>query len=178
MSARATRHAVPRPGGRADRVRPDGRFRIETAFGAMVATFTSRGLARLAFGAGGARDASPVGPSRGSREKALARELGRYLSGGGWRFTAPLDLSAGTGFDRAVWEALRRIPAGEVRTYAEVARAVGAPRGARAVGNACGRNPVPVVVPCHRVVAAGGIGGFGLGLALKRRLLALEGMRV
>jgi O-6-methylguanine DNA methyltransferase len=111
-------------------------------------------------------------------ERTLARELERYLARGEWCFSVPLDLPGGTDFDRAVWKALRRIPTGRTRTYGEVARRAGRPRAARAVGNACGRNPVPVVVPCHRVVAAGGIGGFGLGLGLKRRLLALEGIRV
>jgi O-6-methylguanine DNA methyltransferase len=155
-----------------------GRYRIETAFGPLVASFTERGLARLEFGSQAQRGAESVGPGSAPPVKALARALGRYLSGDGWDFTVPLDLSRGTDFDRAVWGALRRIPPGETRTYGDVARALGRPRAARAVGNACGRNPVPVVVPCHRVVASGGIGGFGLGLGLKRRLLALEGVRV
>ncbi|HEY6317793.1 MAG TPA: methylated-DNA--[protein]-cysteine S-methyltransferase, partial [Acidimicrobiia bacterium] len=74
------------------------------------------------------------------------------------------------------WEELRRIPVGQTRTYGEVAAAVGAPRAARAGGSACGANPVPVVVPCHRVVpASGGIGNYGLGPARKRRLLEVEG---
>jgi len=77
-----------------------------------------------------------------------------------------------------VWKALRRIPAGQVRTYGQIARAIGKPNAARAVGNACGRNPIPIVVPCHRVVSSRGIGGFGLGLSLKRKLLALEGIHV
>jgi AraC family transcriptional regulator, regulatory protein of adaptative response / methylated-DNA-[protein]-cysteine methyltransferase len=87
----------------------------------------------------------------------------------------PLDV-LGTAFQRRVWEELRRIPVGEVRTYGEVAAAVGSPGASRAVGSACGANPVPVVVPCHRVVpASGGIGNYGLGPARKRRLLQAEG---
>ena len=87
----------------------------------------------------------------------------------------PLDV-LGTAFQRRVWEELRRIPVGEVRTYGEVAAAVGSPAASRAVGSACGANPVPVVVPCHRVVpASGGIGNYGLGPARKRRLLEAEG---
>jgi O-6-methylguanine DNA methyltransferase len=75
-----------------------------------------------------------------------------------------------------VWEELRRIPAGEVRTYGEVAEAIGAPRAHRAVGSACGANPVPIVVPCHRVVpASGGVGNYGLGPARKVELLRREG---
>jgi len=154
------------------------RIDTHTRFGPVTATFTSRGLAGLEFGARAARGAKPVGPKSCSVARTLARELERYFKKGEWRFSVPLDLSCGTDFDRAVWRALARIPPRETRSYGEVARATGRPRAARAVGNACGRNPVPVVVPCHRVVAAGGIGGFGLGLGLKRRLLALEGIRV
>lgn len=86
----------------------------------------------------------------------------------------PLDIR-GTPFQKRVWAALSRIPRGETKTYAEVARMIGQPKAARAVGAACGANPVPFLIPCHRVVASGGIGGFGLGLPVKKRLLALEG---
>jgi O-6-methylguanine DNA methyltransferase len=86
----------------------------------------------------------------------------------------PLDLG-GTPFQRAVWSAARAIPFGETRTYAQVAAAVGRPGAARAVGQALGANPVPLLVPCHRVVATGGgLGGFTGGLEMKARLLALE----
>jgi AraC family transcriptional regulator of adaptative response/methylated-DNA-[protein]-cysteine methyltransferase len=89
----------------------------------------------------------------------------------------PLDGVAigGTPFQRAVWSAARAIPAGETRTYAAIARAIGRPGTARAVGRALGANPVPLLVPCHRVVASDGtLGGFTGGLDLKARLLALE----
>lgn len=87
-----------------------------------------------------------------------------------------LDL-VGTAFQRAVWDALLTIPVGEVRTYGQVAAAVGAPRAVRAVGSACGANPVALIVPCHRVVpASGGVGNYGLGVARKRALLAREGV--
>lgn len=81
-------------------------------------------------------------------------------------------------FHRAVYEAARTIPAGTTHTYGEVAAMAGAPRAARAVGHALARNPFPLIVPCHRVLAAGGIGGFSAdgGVATKRRLLALEGI--
>jgi len=86
----------------------------------------------------------------------------------------PLDVHA-TAFKRRVWEALRRIPAGETRSYGEIAAAVGAPRAARAVGSACATNPIPIVVPCHRVVASNGsLGGYAGGLARKRQLLDAE----
>lgn len=93
----------------------------------------------------------------------------------------PVDLEAFRPFTRQVLEAVRRIPAGEVRTYAEVARAVGRPRAARAVARAVAANPLPLVIPCHRVVASsGGLGGFSApgGVATKRWLLGLEGMVV
>jgi AraC family transcriptional regulator of adaptative response/methylated-DNA-[protein]-cysteine methyltransferase len=86
----------------------------------------------------------------------------------------PLDVR-GTAFQRRVWEELQRIPLGETRTYGEIAVAIGAPRASRAVGSACGANPVPVVVPCHRVLpASGGIGHYGLGPRRKQRLLEHE----
>ncbi len=110
-------------------------------------------------------------------EKRLARALEGYFRKGIWEFDAPLDYE-GTGFQRLVWRELVRIPPGRTRSYGEVARAIGTPGAARAVGNACGRNPVVIVVPCHRVVASNGIGGFGSGLEIKRKLLALEGVDV
>ncbi len=90
--------------------------------------------------------------------------------------SVPLDVQ-GTAFQRRVWEALRRIPQGETRTYTEVATAIGQPTATRAVANACARNPVPVVVPCHRVVRAdGSLGGYALGVERKRDLLEREGV--
>lgn len=106
--------------------------------------------------------------------EAAARQLSEYLAGRRRHFELDLHLT-GTAFQRDVWLALCAIPYGEVRTYHEVAAAAGRPAAARAVGNANHANPWPVIVPCHRVVAAHGIGGYGGGVDLKRRLLALEG---
>ncbi len=94
--------------------------------------------------------------------------------------TLPTDLSlAAPGFSTKVLEATLRIPYGSVSTYSEVAAVAGSPRGARAAGNALGANPLPIVVPCHRVLhSGGGIGGYGGGLERKRALLALEGVRL
>ena len=92
----------------------------------------------------------------------------------------PLDLAAGSDFERRVWDAARRIPCGEVRSYGDIARELGAPQGAQAVGIALGRNPVPIVVPCHRVLAADGkSGGFSApgGIATKFRILEIEGAK-
>ena len=101
------------------------------------------------------------------------RELDEYFSGKRRKFSVPVD-AAGTPFQLAVWAALRSIPCGEVRTYGEVARMIGRPNAVRAVGGACHANPVIIITPCHRVVAADGAGGFGGGLENKRKLLALE----
>jgi O-6-methylguanine DNA methyltransferase len=91
----------------------------------------------------------------------------------------PIDLSGVSGFQLKVLNALRRVPRGEVRTYAWLATKVGKPKAARAVGNTMAHNPVPILVPCHRVVpASGGVGNYGLGPALKRELLAREGVEV
>ena len=123
---------------------------------------------------------SPPGPQAdlGIRDDtALAEvtgQLGEYLSGGREAFDLPLR-PRGSGFELAVWEQLTRIPYGRTSTYGEVARAVGQPGGAQAVGLACGRNPLAIVVPCHRVVGAdGSLVGFGGGLPRKRFLLDLE----
>ena len=88
-----------------------------------------------------------------------------------------MDLSAGSIFQQTVWRALEKIPTGQTRSYGEIARKIGNPKGVRAVGGACGANPIPVLVPCHRVLAANGkLGGFSSGLDWKRRLLAREGL--
>lgn len=103
------------------------------------------------------------------------RELEEYFAGARRQFTFPLDLR-GTDFQVACWRALLAIPYGETRTYADIAHAVGRPRGFRAVGMANNRNPVAIVVPCHRVIASDGtLCGYGGGLDIKRKLLELEG---
>lgn len=99
----------------------------------------------------------------------------RYLEDGVPIPDFPLDLRKGTEFQRNVWEALRRIPFGETRSYGDLATSLGRPGSARAVGRACGRNPLPLLVPCHRVVAAGGkLGGFSGGIHIKEALLDRE----
>src|SRR5205085_6298561 len=103
-------------------------------------------------------------------------ELRRYLEGEPLQFACPLDLH-GTPFQVAVWNALYRIPYGEVRSYAEIARAIGHPTAVRAVGAANGANPVAIIVPCHRVIGSNGAHtGYGGGLPTKAWTLALEGI--
>jgi methylated-DNA-[protein]-cysteine S-methyltransferase len=103
------------------------------------------------------------------------RELREYFEGGRTEFELPTADSAGTEFDRAVWAAIAAIPYGETRSYGSIARDVGDPSAAQAVGIACNRNPLPILVPCHRVIGADGkLVGFGGGLRRKRWLLELE----
>ncbi len=116
--------------------------------------------------AGAVEDAAALGP--------ILRKLARYFAGRRVTFDERLDLPVRP-FTARVMEAVRRIPPGRTRTYAEIARLAGNPRAARAVGNAMMRNPVPLIVPCHRVVASNGLGGFTGGLNRKRALLHLEG---
>jgi methylated-DNA-[protein]-cysteine S-methyltransferase len=107
--------------------------------------------------------------------RAYVRELEEYFAGERRAFSFALDLR-GTDFQLACWRALRVIPYGETRSYGDIARAVGKPQGFRAVGMANNRNPVAIVVPCHRVIGSDGtLCGYGGGLDVKRKLLELEG---
>jgi O-6-methylguanine DNA methyltransferase len=122
-----------------------------------------------------------VEPRGGQRAPSLTlqearRQLVEYLAGRRTSFQLSLDLSRGTGFQRRVWKTLRAIPYGQLWSYRGLASRVGGVQYARAVGGAVGANPLPIVLPCHRVVAQNAtIGGFSSGLPAKRRLLALEG---
>ncbi|MFQ5801523.1 MAG: methylated-DNA--[protein]-cysteine S-methyltransferase [Candidatus Methylomirabilales bacterium] len=107
----------------------------------------------------------------------LARDLDRYFRGEAVSFNYPLDLTTATPFQQRVWAALRGIPHGATQVYQEVAKMIGMPRAARAVGQAVGANPIPLLIPCHRVVASdGSLGGFAWGLTWKRHLLQVEGI--
>lgn len=159
---------------------------FETPVGSMLCATTERGLAYLrlprASGRGFAgwlrRNAPDAELRTGfAPNKAAVQQILEYLDGKRTAFDLALDLR-GTDFQRRVWDGLLAIPYGETRTYAELARAIGEPGAARAVGTANGANPIALVVPCHRVVATGGkLGGYGGGLPLKRKLLALEHAR-
>lgn len=116
----------------------------------------------------------PEGTDVGVLARAV-HEVLEYLDGRRRTFDVPVRMS-GTPFQEKVWEALCGIPYGETRSYGEIAKLVGSPKGSRAVGMACGRNPVMILVPCHRVVGSNGrLVGFGGGLPMKEYLLALEG---
>jgi methylated-DNA-[protein]-cysteine S-methyltransferase len=113
-----------------------------------------------------------------ARTAGLSRQLEEYFAGERREFDLTL-APEGTPFERSVWDELRRIPFGETRSYGEIARAIGRPSASRAVGRANGANPIPIVVPCHRVIGAdGSLTGFGGGLEAKSRLLEIEGRRL
>ena len=121
------------------------------------------------FATGGRNDDEPV-------LRQATRELEEYARGERKRFSVPFELE-GTHFQCEVWKALFEIPFGKVRTYGELAQALGRPGAARAVGAAAAKNPLPVIVPCHRLVGTGGaLTGFSGGLAVKRQLLMMEGV--
>jgi methylated-DNA-[protein]-cysteine S-methyltransferase len=108
--------------------------------------------------------------------KQTAQQLAEYFSGHRREFSLPLG-AAGTAFQQQVWSALRQIPFGELRSYRDIATEIGNNKAVRAVGAANGRNPIPIVVPCHRVIGSNGsLTGFAGGLAAKRALLELEGI--
>ncbi len=146
-------------------------MRLETPVGAIWLSEEDGALSALRLPGEGA-------PEGEMRQTPLLREaaaqLGDYFAGRRARFDLPL-APRGTAFERAVWAALLEIPAGETATYGGVARAVGRPKAARAVGAANHKNPLPILIPCHRVIGAGGkMVGYGGGLPLKEALLGLE----
>jgi O-6-methylguanine DNA methyltransferase len=158
-------------------------FSWRSGFGKIHAVSTSRGLCRLILDetdepAFLRRIESEFRTRPVKSKKLMVRfrnELDRFLSGEAQSFHGPFDLIRGTVFDRKVWRTLLSIPYGQTRSYAWVARRIGRPRAFRAVGRSCGRNPIPIVIPCHRVVSkSGGLGGYTGGLQFKERLLHLE----
>ena len=147
--------------------------RFSSPLGELLLSADDRGLRELCLVADARPD--PEGARRDDDALAEARDqLLAYLAGRRRSFSLPL-APGGSDFQRQVWAALLRIPWGETLTYGELARRLGREGAARAVGTANGGNPLPILIPCHRVVAANGLGGYSGGLALKRRLLTLEG---
>ena len=105
-----------------------------------------------------------------------ARQVDEFLTGKRMTFDLPLKIE-GTDFQMSVWDELCNIPYGETASYSEIAKRIGRPGAYRAVGNACNANPIPLIIPCHRVVSAKDIGGYGGGLALKKKLMEIEGIK-
>ncbi|HNQ03616.1 MAG TPA: methylated-DNA--[protein]-cysteine S-methyltransferase [Thiobacillaceae bacterium] len=156
------------------RIRPEFDCILPAPFGALGVQATSDQLTGLEFLPPGTPTLLPTTPFL----RRVAKELEAYYAAPGHRFGLPLQVS-GTPFRQQVWTVLRTIPAGQTRSYGEVARQLGS--APRAVGQAVGDNPIPIIIPCHRVVAAdGGLGGFnhsrvGYSQDIKRWLLAHEG---
>ncbi|MGH9649222.1 MAG: methylated-DNA--[protein]-cysteine S-methyltransferase [Terriglobales bacterium] len=156
---------------------------FKTRWGWMGAAASARGVRAIVLPKASRRavEASLQGESRSSPRPAAAlrearAQLEGFLAGTRRELDFPVDLSGGTVFQRRVWRAILRIPYGRVRSYKWVAARVGGTQYARAVGLALGANPLPIIVPCHRVVARdSSLGGFTGGLRTKRKLLQLEG---
>lgn len=155
----------------------------DSPFGPLLLAQTPRGLVRIGlpnqdYDALLEELAAKVSPRVLEAPSALdraRRELDRYFAGELHEFDLPVDWSLSRGFRQRVLQGIATIPYGETRTYTEMATGAGNPRAVRAAGSACGSNPVPLVVPCHRVLRlGGGLGGYAGGLAMKESLLALE----
>jgi methylated-DNA-[protein]-cysteine S-methyltransferase len=144
---------------------------VTSPVGRWVVEGDADGITQIELPHSGARSSTGPVPRAVS---STAKQLEEYFAGKRRSFEVDLHLT-GSAFDQSVWTALTEIPYGEVRTYGEIADAIGKPTAYRAVGNANGRNPWPIIVPCHRVVASSGLGGYAGGLDVKRYLLGLEG---
>lgn len=162
---------------------------VATSDGIFLAHYSEKGLAGLDFpNADGLIAPENKTKGRAVNSKQIPLQILRWhrtttgalknvLSGRAAKALPPLDWTGKTEFQKAVWRAMLKLGPGKTKSYGEVAEAIGNPKAVRAVGGACGANPIPVLVPCHRVLAAGGkIGGFGSGLDWKRSLLAKEGI--
>jgi methylated-DNA-[protein]-cysteine S-methyltransferase len=158
---------------------------VESPFGPLLVAVTARGLARLAYPNETpdqvldklARGVSPRILRSARRTDAVRRELDQYFEGERRRFEVPIDWALTRGFVRNVLRATARIPYGKVHTYGQVAARAGSARAFRAAGNALGSNPIPIVVPCHRVIQSNGrLGGYTGGVQRKEFLLELEGV--
>jgi methylated-DNA-[protein]-cysteine S-methyltransferase len=158
---------------------------LDSPLGELAVFLTPRGLVRLSYGNEPmaetldelSRVVSPRILRSPRRTDQARRELDQYFSGHRHRFTTPIDWSLTRGFTRDVLAATARVPYGATASYGEVAAEAGSPRAARAAGNALSANPIPIVVPCHRVIHGdGGIGGYTGGLERKRFLLRIEGV--
>ena len=161
---------------------------FETAIGTCGVAWSERGLTRLQLPEsdrqateGRLRKAAAAGAAKPpARIEAIVKEVQRYLTGEKIAFTAAvLDLADVTPFDRLVYQATRALGWGKTASYGEIGQRIGAPEAARAVGQALSRNPIPIIIPCHRVLASGHrIGGFSAygGASTKERLLELEGV--
>ncbi len=156
---------------------------LPSPIGRVLVAASAAGVVRISFRRTEAafvaelRQRFGVTPVRSATRTAdIVHQLRAYFAGERLRFDIRLDLSHLTAFQRRVLMAACMVPAGQVVSYGEIARRIGQPHGSRAVGQALGHNPIPIVIPCHRVVAASGLGGYTGGLGIKKTLLRLEGV--
>jgi O-6-methylguanine DNA methyltransferase len=154
---------------------------IGTVEGDFTALFSSQGLVNLLFPGEKSRRTQPTlkrDDVPATWIKKTTEAVQKVLAGRKTAELPPMDLSLGTPFQKRVWSAMQQIPLGEASSYGKIATALEMPKAARAVGAACGANPIPLLIPCHRVLAANGaLGGYSGGLDWKKRLLALEGVQ-
>jgi methylated-DNA-[protein]-cysteine S-methyltransferase len=159
---------------------------VDSPFGPLLLAATSRGLVRVNLPTYDPEEtleelAARISPrvlEAPARLDEVRRELDLYFEGKLTEFNLPIDWQLTDGFRKKVQRAIARIPYGQTRSYTEMARSAGNERAVRAAGTACGSNPIPIVVPCHRVLrTGGGLGGYGGGLPMKEALLQLEGIR-
>jgi methylated-DNA-[protein]-cysteine S-methyltransferase len=156
---------------------------MRTPVGRLLVAATEAGLARVSFDANETSFAADLRKrlkmdviKSADKMAGIVAELEAYFAGVRHTLDVPIDLGVMTPFQRKVLMAARRVPAGRVVTYGEIAKRIGRPTASRAVGQALGRNPMPIVIPCHRVVSGGGgLGGYIGGLEIKRKLLKMEG---
>jgi methylated-DNA-[protein]-cysteine S-methyltransferase len=155
-------------------------FHLDSILGNVFVISTLKGVSRVIFGKERFKrfvdSLNGVRLTEGGRAKKSAMEIKLYIEGDLKEFGSDVDLSSGTPFQASVWRELLKIPYGNVKTYGEIAEEIGNPHAARAVGNAVGANPVPIIVPCHRVVGASGLGGYSCGIQIKKKLLQIEGV--
>jgi len=158
---------------------------VPTAHGEFTAGYSLHGLAEMSFPktTPALRRPQSIPPEARQQISAwhrlTAKALKTALTGRAPLELPPLDIVTGTDFQRQVWRAMQKIPWGQTASYGDLARAIGRPKAVRAVGGACGANPIPVFIPCHRVLATGGgPGGFSSGMHWKRTLLAAEGVEL
>lgn len=153
---------------------------VITRVGQVFVLSGEKGVSRVVFGEKELRNfldgLNGTHINQGGAAADMAHEIELYFDGRLSEFKTPIDVSEGTPFQKSVWKKLLGIPYGETATYGEVAERVGKPGAARAVGNAVGANPIPIVIPCHRVLASNGLGGYSCGIDIKMDLLRLEGM--
>src|SRR3972149_3012816 len=149
-------------------------FQFNSVLGSIFVISTPKGVSRIIFGIDNfnrfMNSLNGVKLTKGGEAERSAREVRLYLEGKLKKFHASLDLFSGTPFQISIWRELLKIPYGRVKTYGEIAEKIGNSRAARAVGSAVGANPLPIIVPCHRVVATNGLGGYSCGIEIKKIL--------